>query len=311
MPSMRVLIGGSSGLIGSALLPHLAAQGHHTIRLVRGRPGRGDDEVAWDPQGGSIDSARLNGIDAVVNLAGATIARWPWTEAHKGNVFESRVRSAGLLSRAISELKPTPRVFVSASAVGFYGDRREEILRETSTSGYDFLARVCVAWETAAASARTAGIRVVTPRIGMVLSGAGGALRPLLIPFRLGIGGVIGTGRQYMSWIALEDLVEVISLALTNEAWNGPVNAVSQSPVTNAEFTKTLGRVIKRPTLFPLPAFVARLLLGEMAEALLLTSQRVEPAVLKASNFEFQYPSLEAALRHAASAAPLPAPNRR
>jgi len=303
---MRILVGGSSGLIGSALLPHLASQGHRTVRLVRGRPARGDAEVAWDPEAGSIDSARLQGIDAVVNLAGATIARWPWTAAHKRRVLESRVRSTALLSRAISELKPTPRVFVSASGAGFYGDRGDEILRETSSAGHDFLGRVCVAWEAAAASARNAGIRVVTPRIGMVLSGAGGALGALLIPFRLGLGGVIGSGRQYMSWIALEDLAAVFAQAVAHEDWSGPLNAVSPAPSTNAEFTTTLGRVLRRPTLLPLPAFAARLVLGEMADALLLSSARVEPARLLESGFKFRFPTLEGALRNAVGAAPLP-----
>jgi uncharacterized protein len=304
---MKVLVAGSSGLVGSALLPHLASQGHHPVRLVRGRPARGDMEVAWDPDAGSIDSARLQGIDAVVNLAGATIARWPWTAAHKRRVLESRVRSAALLSRAISELNPTPRAFVSASAVGFYGDRGDEVLREDAAPGHDFLARACVAWEAAAASARNAGIRVVAPRIGMVLSGAGGALGPLLIPFRLGLGGVIGSGRQYVSWIALEDLVEVLGQAIAREDWSGPLNAVAPSPSTNAEFTKTVGRVLNRPTLLPLPAFAARLVLGEMADALLLASQRAEPARLQASGFQFRFPTLEGALRSAVGAAPLPA----
>jgi uncharacterized protein (TIGR01777 family) len=301
---MKILVGGSSGLIGSALLPHLASQGHHVIRLVRGRPARGEDEVAWDPDAGAIDSSRLAGVEAVVNLAGATIARWPWTAAHKRRVLESRVRSTGLLSRAISEPKPTPRVFVSASAIGVYGDRGDEILRETSPPGPGFLPEVCVAWEAAAAPARTAGIRVVTPRFGMVLSGAGGALPALLIPFRLGLGGVIGNGRQYMSWIALEDVVAVIAHAIAREDLSGPLNAVSPAPSTNAEFTKTLGRVLKRPTLLPLPAFAARLVLGGMADALLLSSARVEPAQLLASGFEFRFPELEGALRNAVGAAP-------
>jgi len=294
-------------LIGSALLPHLASQGHQTVRLVRGRPARGDDEIEWDPDAGTIDSARLQRIDAVVNLAGATIARWPWTAGHKRRVLESRIRSTSLLSRAIAELKRAPRVFVSVSAVGFYGDRGDEILRETSPPGHDFLASVCVAWEAAADPARTAGIRVVTPRIGMVLSGAGGALGALLIPFRLGLGGVIGSGRQYMSWITLEDLTRVIADAIAREEWNGPLNAVSPQPVTNAEFTKTLGRVLRRPTLLPLPKLAARLVLGEMADALLLSSARAEPARLLASGFEFRFPALEGALRNAATARPLPA----
>ncbi len=307
---MKILIGGSSGLIGSALLPHLASQGHQTVRLVRGRPARRDDEIEWDPDAGTIDSASLRGIDAVVNLAGATIARWPWTASHKRRVIESRVRSTGLLSGAISVMKPAPRVFVSVSAVGFYGDRGDEILRETSPPGHDFLASVCVAWEAAADPARTAGIRVVTPRIGMVLSGAGGALGALLIPFRLGLGGVIGSGRQYMSWIALEDLARVIAGAIAREEWSGPLNAVSPQPATNAEFTKTLGRVLHRPTLLPLPKLAARLVLGEMADALLLSSARAEPARLLASNFQFNYPTLEGALRNAVGAAPLPAARR-
>lgn len=296
---MKILVSGASGLIGSALLPRLASQGHRTIRLVRGRPARGDDEIEWNPDASTIDSARLAGIDAVVNLAGATIARWPWTAAHKRRVLESRVRSTTLLARAIAGLKPPPKVLVSASGVGFYGNRGDEILRETSPPGTDFLAQVCVAWEAAATPARDAGIRVVTPRIGMVLSGEGGALGALLIPFRLGLGGVIGSGHQYMSWIALEDLTVVIAQAIASDDWSGPWNAVSPQPVTNAEFTKTLGRFLKRPTLLPLPAFAARLMLGEMADALLLSSARVEPMRLLAFGFTFRFPTLEAALRNA------------
>lgn len=296
---MKILVGGASGLIGSALIPRLASQGHQSIRLVRGRPARGEDEVAWDPDAGTIDSARLHGIHAIVNLAGATIARWPWTAAHKRRVLESRVRSTALLARTFAQLGTCPLVFVSPSAVGFYGDRGDEILRESSAPGSDFLAEACRAWEAAAVPARDAGIRVVTPRIGMVLSGAGGALSALLIPFRFGLGGAIGSGRQYMSWIALEDLTEVIAQMIAREDWSGPWNAVSPQPSTNAEFARTLGQVLSKPTLLPLPAFAARLALGEMAEALLLSSARVEPARLQAAGFQFRFPTLEAALRNA------------
>jgi uncharacterized protein (TIGR01777 family) len=297
MPPMNVLVSGASGLIGTALRHHLVSLGHGVVRLVRGAPARDASEVAWDPDAGAIDSARLVGIDAVANLAGAGIARWPWTSAHKRRVLESRVHSTALLARTVSNLAQRPRVFVSASAIGFYGNRGDAILREDSPQGSGFLAEVCAAWESAAAEAARSSTRVATLRIGMVLSGLGGALPALVRPFRLGLGGPLGDGRQYMSWIALEDLVGAITHAIVRDELGGPINAVAPHAVTNAEFTRTLGRVLRRPTLLPAPAFALRLMLGEMADELLLASARGEPARLLASGFAFRYPTLEGALR--------------
>lgn len=299
MPPMKVLVSGASGLIGTALRRHLGSLGHSVVRLVRGAPVDDASEIAWDPDMGTIDSTRLVGIDAVVNLAGASIARWPWTSAHKRRVLESRVRSTTLLAHAVSALERRPRAFVSASAIGYYGSRGDAVLREDSPQGSGFLAEVCAAWESAAAQAARSGIRVVAVRIGMVLSGQGGALPALARPFRLGLGGPIGSGRQYMSWIALEDLVAAITHAIVREELSGPLNAVAPHAVTNAEFTRTLGRVLGRPTLLPAPAFALRLMLDGMADELLLASTRAEPARLLASGFEFRQPDLEGALREA------------
>lgn len=293
---MKVLVSGSSGLIGVALVAHLASQGDTPIRLVRGRAPRDESEIAWDPDAGSIDTKRLEGIDAVVNLAGASIARWPWNAAHKRRVIESRVRATSLLTRSVAELARHPRVVVSASGIGYYGDRGDEVLHETSAPGTGFLAGVTAAWESAATPAAQAGIRVSVLRIGMVLSRAGGALPPLALPFRLGLGGTLGSGRQYMSWIAIEDLVQAIAHVLRGDDLGGPINAVSPHPVTNTEFTKALGRALHRPTLFPVPAFALRLLLGEMAQELLLASQRAEPVRLLGSGFPFRHPNLVEAL---------------
>ncbi len=234
-----------------------------------------------------------------MNLAGASIARWPWTSAHKRRILESRVRSTSLLAETVAALPRKPRVFVSASGVGYYGNRGDEVLRETSAGGSGFLAGVCRAWESAAAPADDAGIRLATLRFGMVLSGVGGALPVMARPFRFGLGGILGDGRQYMSWISIEDLVHAIVHAIDREDLSGPINAVSPEPVTNAEFTAALGRALHRPTPFPVPAFALRALLGEMADELLLSSQRVEPARLLASGFSHRHPNLEEALRAA------------
>ncbi len=298
---MRVVVSGASGLIGSALVRHLRSQGDRVDRLVRGRAPLGENEIAWDPRAGTIDIAHLEGADAVVNLSGATIAKWPWTRAHERRVLESRVRSTALLAQAIAGLDPGPRVFVSTSAIGYYGSRGDELLVETSSPGAGFLSEVCVAWESAAEAASRAGIRLVTPRFGLVLSGSGGALLALLRPFRLGLGGRIGDGRQFMSWIALDDLVRVVAFAIAREDLKGPVNAVAPEPARNEEFTRTLGRVLRRPTLLPSPAFAARLILGKMADEMLLSSARVEPSRLKAAGFSYLLPTLEGALRAALS----------
>lgn len=242
-------------------------------------------------------SVGSEGPDAVVHLAGENIARARWSERQKALIRDSRVKGTRLLCDLLARYSPPPKALVCASAVGYYGDRADEILKEESAPGSGFLADVCREWEAATQPAVERGIRVVNLRIGIVLSPMGGALAKMLTPFKLGVGGTIGSGRQYMSWIALDDVVGAIHFALTNESLHGPVNAVAPNPVTNREFTHTLGRVLSRPTLFPMPAFAARLVLGEMADALLLASARVEPAQLLASGFTFRHPDLEAALR--------------
>ncbi|MDQ3804204.1 MAG: TIGR01777 family oxidoreductase, partial [Acidobacteriota bacterium] len=254
-------------------------------------------DARWDPEQGSIPADALEGHDAAVHLAGEPVAEGRWTDEKKRRIRESRVKGTRLLSETLAGLRQKPRVLVSASAVGFYGDRGGEVLREESAPGRDFLSGVCREWEAAARPAAEAGIRVAHPRIGVVLDAGGGALPKMLTPFKLGVGGKLGDGRQYMSWITLEDVVRVIRRLLDDEGLSGPVNAVAPNPVTNEEFTKTLGRVLGRPTIFSVPKFAARLAFGETADALLLVSQRVEPARLKATDFRFNDPELEGALR--------------
>ena len=295
---MRVLISGSSGLVGTALMPVLTGNGHEVVRLVRSQPSPGASEVRWDPEAGQIDAAGLKGVDAGVHLAGESIAAGRWTGAKKARILESRVKGTRLIAETLAGLNPVPKVLVGASAVGYYGDRGEETLREESDSGSMFLSDVCRQWEAATEPAAAAGVRVVLLRSGIMLSATDGALPRLLTPFRLGVGGTLGSGKQFMSWIAIDDVVGVIMHALTTEALRGPVNGVAPQPVTNREFTKTLGRVLGRPTLFPMPAFAARLAFGQMADELLLASQRVESARLLASGFQFRFPDLEGALRH-------------
>lgn len=294
---MNVLMTGSSGLIGSALTSSLDRDGHRVRRLLRA-PSAAENTTVWDPSDGTLADGALDGIDAVVHLAGENIAGGRWTPRRKARIRQSRVDPTRRLCEALARLSSPPRVLVAASAVGFYGDRGDEVLDETADPGTGFLSDVCEEWEQAAAPARERGIRVVHPRIGVVLTPAGGALAQMLPPFRLGVGGVLGSGRQYMSWIAIDDLLAIMLRALTDESLSGPVNAVSPHPVTNREFTQTLGRVLRRPTVLPMPAFAARALFGEMADALLLSSTRVAPGRLESSGFTFAYPSLEAALTH-------------
>ena len=298
MAQLHILVTGSTGFVGSALVPFLAASGHRVTRLVRAIPPPGNAEVQWDPKAGVLDAARLEGLDAVVHLTGENIATGRWTAEKKAKIRDSRVGGTRVLCDSLAGLKQPPKVMVCASATGYYGDRGDELLTEESTSGTGFLAGVCREWEAAAKPAVQKGIRVVHLRFGMVLSGAGGALAKLLPPFRMGLGGVLGTGRQYISWIALDDLLGVIAHALTTEALQGPVNAVTPNPVTNQEFTRTLGWLLSRFTVFPIPAAAARLAFGEMADEVLLASQRVQPTRLLATGYRFRYPDLEGALRH-------------
>lgn len=295
---MIVAVTGSTGLVGTALADSLEAAGHVVRRVVR-RPARaGQHEIRWDPTAGQIDTTALAGVDGVVHLAGESLAAHRWTEAFKAEIRDSRVRGTRLLCDALAGLSTKPGVLVSASAVGYYGDRGEETVDESSAPGTGFLADVCREWEAATQSARDAGIRVVNLRLGVVLSPHGGALAQMLTPFKLGVGGVIGSGRQYLSWISIDDLVSAIQFALRTESLSGPVNAATPHPVANREFTKTLGGVLGRPTVFPMPAFAARLAFGEMADEMLLGGVRVEPRALSTAGFAFQYPELESALRH-------------
>lgn len=293
---MRIAVSGSSGLVGSTLVPFLGTGGHRVTRLVR-KPPSGDD-VLWNLAEGVADFSRLEGVDAVVHLAGENIGAGRWTPERKGEIRRSRVEGTRRLSESVAKLSRCPKVLVSASAIGLYGDRGSEILTEDSAPGKDFLARLCQEWEAATEPASRAGIRVVHLRFGMILSPAGGALKKMLLPFKLGLGGRMGSGAQYVSWIAIDDAIGAIHHAVCTESLKGAVNVVAPAPVSNAEFTRVLARAVSRPALFPLPAFAARLAFGEMADALLLASARVMPARLQASGYRFQYPELEGALRH-------------
>ena len=295
---MKILISGATGLIGSALADALGRAGDHVVRLVRQRPRPGQAEVWWDPAAGELDAASLEGLDAVVHLAGENIATGRWTASKKARIRASRVDGTRLLATALATLAQPPKVLVTASGVSVYGNRGDEPLDETSAPGQGFLADVCHEWEAASTPATEAGIRAVALRMGMVLAAHGGALARMLPPFRLGLGGRIGTGRQYVSWIALDDLVAVFRHVLATESLVGPVNATAPNPVTNAQFAKAIGSVLHRPTFLGLPATVARLMLGEMADALLLASVRAVPRKLQETEFVFQYPNVRSALQH-------------
>jgi len=294
---MDVAVTGSSGLIGSALRPALEAAGHRVLRLVR-HGGGGPDTLRWDPQAGTIDAAGLEGVGAVVNLAGEGIGDRRWNGDQKARIRNSRVEGTTLLAETLAKLSKPPAVLVSGSAIGIYGDRGDEILSEASPPGEGFLGEVCQAWEAATAPAEAAGIRVAHLRTGIVLSPEGGALKKMLFPFKMGLGGRMGSGQQWMSWIAVSDEVGAIVHLLGEGAPSGPVNATAPHPVTNAEFTKALGAVYRRPTLMPLPGAALKLALGaQMAEELLLGGQRVLPTKLEASGYTFRAPELAAALK--------------
>ncbi len=295
---MHVLVSGSSGLIGSQLVHMLSCGGHRVTRLVRRPPRPGQAEVRLSAESGGFEGGGLEGLDAVVHLAGENVVAGFWNAGLKQRIRDSRVEGTRRLCEALAGLDPPPRALVCASALGYYGDRGDEELEERSGPGESFLADVCRQWEAATEPAREAGMRVVKLRVGVVLSPAGGALVKMLTPFWLGLGGRLGHGRQWMSWIALDDALDVIYHALMDEQLEGPVNAVTPHPVTNAEFTKTLGRVLRRPTIFPAPAFALRLAVGELADELLLTSARVVPRRLTDRGHSFRYPQLEDALRH-------------
>ena len=292
---MKILVTGASGFIGTALVRHLAANGHEPLPLGRSRSTA--NAVVWNPETGEIEVEKLAGIDAVIHLAGENIASGRWTAAKKQRLINSRLKGTHLIAETISKMVRPPSVLVSASAVGYYGDRGNEILREESAPGRGFLADLCVQWEAATEPATRRGIRVVHPRLGIVLARHGGVLGKMLLPFKLGVGGKVGSGNQYMSWITLEDLCSILLYCAQTSNLHGPVNAVTPNPVTNLEFTKALGNALSRPTIFPLPAFVARTALGEMADELLLYSARVEPRKLNNLRFGFRHSELGAALK--------------
>ena len=305
---MKFLVSGSRGLIGSELVDRLMSDGHQVTRLIRPpssefdvrSPVVGTETVTWDPNRGEIETEGLEGHDVLVHLAGENIAARRWNEAQKERLHYSRVVGTRFLCDHLMKLSRPPSVMITASAVGFYGSCGEEELDESSPVGEGFLAELCQEWENAhrRLEKQNENIRIVQARFGVVLSPAGGALRKMLTPFLLGGGGVIGSGRQYWSWIDIQDLLSALEYMVRCEDLRGPVNVVSPRPVTNREFTKTLGKVLRRPTCFPLPAFAARMVLGEMADEMLLASQRVMPTKLLESEFAFQYADLESSLRH-------------
>jgi uncharacterized protein (TIGR01777 family) len=295
---LHVAVTGASGLIGSAVRRRLEAAGHRVSRLVRRTAGPG--EISWDPAIGSLNPTALEGVDAVVHLSGENVGA-RWTTERKARIRSSRVAGTRLLSETLASLQRPPEVLVSASAVGIYGNRGDEVLTEESPPGdpnRDFLVSVTQEWEKAAEPARVEGIRVVHPRFGVVLSPAGGALRKMLLPFRLGLGARLGTGNQWMSWISIDDAVEAVHQALVDDGLEGPVNATSPEPVTNRDFTHTLARMLSRPALFAVPEPALRLALGDMAEGTILSSTRAVPARLLQAGYRFGHPDLESALRH-------------
>jgi len=299
---MKIIISGASGLVGRALTAALRSEGHTVLHLVR-RSGHSTEparegEVLWDPHSATVDVAALEAADAIAHLNGASIAGGRWTPARKQILRSSRIDTTRILVDSIARLRQKPRVFVAASAVGYYGHRGDEILTESSSVGTGFLALLARDWEAEAIRAQTgAGVRTTILRFGVIFAAEGGALGPMLAPFKFGLGGPLGTGDQWISWVALQDVIAMIRLVIANPEFAGPLNVVSPHPVRNSEFARTAGKILHRPAIFPTPAFLLRLAVGEMAGALLLTSQRVIPERLLSVNFPFQFPDLESTLR--------------
>lgn len=297
---MRIAISGSSGLVGRALATVLLADGHDVVPLVRGNA----DGIHWTPATGDFDQVKMGDVDVLVHLAGENISQGRWTRAKKERIRSSRTDTTRLLCESLAKMQGGPRTMISASAIGFYADRGDEILDEDAAPGEGFLPDVCRNWESATQAVVDAGVRVVNLRLGMVLSRAGGALKSMLLPFKLGLGGRMGSGRQYWSWITLTDVLRVIQFTIDTPTLNGPVNAVTPVAVTNLEFTKALGKALRRPTIFPMPGPAARMVLGQMADGLILASARVVPRKLEQAGFTFSYSQLDDALQHVLASKP-------
>jgi uncharacterized protein (TIGR01777 family) len=295
---LTVAVSGASGLVGTELTALLREHGHTVVPITRNPSTRTGDAILWDPAKGVADPHQLESMDAIVHLAGENIAAGRWNSAVKDRIRTSRIAGTRTLVQSLSGLRNPPKTLVSASAIGFYGDRGAEILTESSPAGSGFLAEVCQAWEAEAMAAERHGVRVVCVRTGVVLSPKGGALAKLLLPFKLGLGGVIGSGKQYWSWIGLNDLVRALAFCIEQNGVKGPVNAVSPQALTNYEFTKIVGTVLHRPTIFPLPGFVAKIAMGEMANELLLSSSHVIPKKLQEHGFQFAQPDLKSCLEY-------------
>jgi len=298
MKAMRIAVSGASGLVGSALIPLLTTQGHSVRRLVRGEPNRPEGEIGWDPATGRLVPAELEGIDAVIHLGGESIASGRWTEKKRKRIRDSRVESTRLLAETLARMENAPKVLLCASAIGYFGDRGNDRLNEEAAPGEGFLADVCQQWEEAADAAREAGIRVANLRFGVVLSSKGGALRQMLPLFRFGLGGRLGSGNQFWSWIGIDDVTGAVSHTLADENLSGPINVTAPEPVTNRQFTAILATVLRRPAVLPAPAAALRVALGAMADELLLASARALPERLIESGFEFGHKDLESTLRH-------------
>jgi uncharacterized protein len=294
---MKIAVTGASGLIGQPLVAHLRQQGHDVYRMVR-RATSAPDEITWNPESGFVDLEKLAGTEAVIHLAGAGVGDHRWTDAYKKEIRDSRVKGTDTIARAIASLDPKPRVFVSGSAIGFYGDTGDRIVTETNPAGHGFLADAVVAWEAAANPARDAGIRVVHPRTGLVVAGNGGAWGRMFPLFKAGVGGKLGSGKQYWSWISLRDEVGALTYLMENESLTGPVNLTAPTPQTNAEITKVMGSVLGRPTLLAVPSIALKTVLGEFSSEV-LGSARVLPAVLEQKGFHFQDTTIESAIRQA------------
>ncbi len=295
---LRLLVSGASGLIGSALIPFLSTGGHTVFRLVRRPPLPQNNEIFWNPEAGTLDPADMEGIDGIIHLSGENIGKQRWTQEKKRRILESRLQTTGLLAKTFAKMPEPPNVFVCASAIGYYGNRSDSMMTESDEPGRDFISEVCRQWEAAAAPAAARGVRVVFLRIGIVLTPQGGALARFLPIFQAGLGGRIASGNQYMSWIAMDDLLGAIYYALADPGLNGPVNSVSPNPVTNAVFSNTLAKVIGRPAALPVPAKAIERIFGQMGKETVLSSTRVAPRRLNAAGYRFRHPDLESALRH-------------